>query len=192
MRNRHPEALKKSLMLGHASQISWLMPNLHDKSQNLPDPDIFTFDSPTCKAKIHGPCWAMYRQQQRSNPGGLLICSGGRGAACAGDVDSRGGSCDNGTMQSSGRRGWGVLDSVEVEQQRASSGRNAATSQENLLLLQPKFRSLLAHNYRKILRDEERQQRGPRGIWIVKMSESGSGKLELVMLTLDSKKICIA
>ncbi|CAD7944518.1 unnamed protein product [Amoebophrya sp. A120] len=203
---------------------------------------------PTCKAKIHGPCWAMYRQQQRSNPGGagasassttsgrggaahhnidpcphcqqplfgataeahlglftskavqpfgrnkgagagaltspkvwlatakkqlgerkrknkmkracgLLICSGGRGAACAGDVDR--GGCDNRTMQSSGRRGWGVL---EVEQQRASSGRNAATSQENLLLLQPKFRSLLAHNYRKILRDEERQQRGPRGI----------------------------
>ncbi len=44
MRNRHRGALNKSVMLGHASQTSWPMQNMHDKSQNLPDPDIFTFD----------------------------------------------------------------------------------------------------------------------------------------------------
>ncbi len=44
MRNRHREALKRSVMLGHASQTSWPMQTMHDKSQNLPDPDIFTFD----------------------------------------------------------------------------------------------------------------------------------------------------
>ncbi|CAD7953442.1 unnamed protein product [Amoebophrya sp. A120] len=46
MRNRHQESLKKAGMLGHASQTSWLRQNVHDKSQNLADPeDIFAFDS---------------------------------------------------------------------------------------------------------------------------------------------------
>ncbi len=45
MRNRHQEALKKSAMLGHASQTSGLMQNVHDKCLNLPDPDIFTVDT---------------------------------------------------------------------------------------------------------------------------------------------------
>ncbi len=45
MRNRHQEALKKSVMLGHASQTSGLIQNVHDKCQNLPDPDTFTFDT---------------------------------------------------------------------------------------------------------------------------------------------------
>ncbi len=44
MRNKHQEALKKSVVLGYASQTSWLMQNVHDKCQNLPDPDICTFD----------------------------------------------------------------------------------------------------------------------------------------------------
>ncbi len=44
MRNRHQEALKKSVMLGHASQASGLMQNVHDKCQNLSDPDIFAVD----------------------------------------------------------------------------------------------------------------------------------------------------
>ncbi len=41
MRNRYREALKKSVMLGHASQTSPPMKNVHDKFQNLPDPDTF-------------------------------------------------------------------------------------------------------------------------------------------------------
>ncbi len=45
MRNRYHKALKKSVMLGHASQTSWPMQNVHDKSQNLPDPDIFASDN---------------------------------------------------------------------------------------------------------------------------------------------------
>ncbi len=44
MRNTHQEALKKSVLLGYASQTSWLMQNVHDKCQNLPDPGIFTVD----------------------------------------------------------------------------------------------------------------------------------------------------
>ncbi len=44
MRYRHPEALTKSVMLGHASQTSEVMQSVHDKPGNLPDPDIFTFD----------------------------------------------------------------------------------------------------------------------------------------------------
>ncbi|CAD7931793.1 unnamed protein product [Amoebophrya sp. A120] len=44
MRNRHQDALKTSVMLGHASQTSRLMQNVHHKYQNLPDPDIFAFD----------------------------------------------------------------------------------------------------------------------------------------------------
>ncbi len=32
-------------MLGHASQTSGLMQNVHDKCLNLPDPDIFTVDT---------------------------------------------------------------------------------------------------------------------------------------------------
>ncbi len=45
MRNRHQEPLEKSVMLRHASQTSWLMQNVHDKFQNLPDPGIFAFDN---------------------------------------------------------------------------------------------------------------------------------------------------
>ncbi len=45
MRCRHQEALTKSVMLGHASQTSDVMQNVHDKPGNLPDPDIFAFDS---------------------------------------------------------------------------------------------------------------------------------------------------
>ncbi len=36
---------KQSVMLGHASQTSWAIQNMHDKPGNLPDPDIFTFDT---------------------------------------------------------------------------------------------------------------------------------------------------
>ncbi len=45
MRKRHRESLKKPVMLGHASQTLWPMQAVHDTSQNLPDPDIFAFDS---------------------------------------------------------------------------------------------------------------------------------------------------
>ncbi len=45
MRYRHQEALTKSVMLGHASQTSGVMQNVHDKPGNLPDPDIFTVDT---------------------------------------------------------------------------------------------------------------------------------------------------
>ncbi|CAD7937009.1 unnamed protein product, partial [Amoebophrya sp. A120] len=45
MRSRHQEARSKSVMRGRALQTSWVMQNMHDKSQNLPDPDIFTFDT---------------------------------------------------------------------------------------------------------------------------------------------------
>ncbi len=38
-------------MLGHASQASWVMENMHDKSQNLPDPDIFAFDRTALRAQ---------------------------------------------------------------------------------------------------------------------------------------------
>ncbi len=44
MRSRHQQALKKSVMLGHTGQTSWVMQNVHDRSQNLPDPDIFAVD----------------------------------------------------------------------------------------------------------------------------------------------------
>ncbi len=44
MRNRHQDARKTSVMLGHASQTSWLMQNVRHKSQNLPDADTFTLD----------------------------------------------------------------------------------------------------------------------------------------------------
>ncbi len=45
MRYRHQEAVTKSVMLGNASQTSGVMQNVHDKPGNLPDPDIFTFDT---------------------------------------------------------------------------------------------------------------------------------------------------
>ncbi len=45
MRNRHQEPLENSVMLRHASQTSWLMQNVRDKYQNLPDPDTFAFDN---------------------------------------------------------------------------------------------------------------------------------------------------
>ncbi len=45
MRNRHQESLSKPVTLGHASQTSWRTQTVHDKSQNLPDPDIFPFNS---------------------------------------------------------------------------------------------------------------------------------------------------
>ncbi len=45
MRNRHQDALKKSVLLGYGVQTSWLTQNVHDKCQNLPDPDIFTVDT---------------------------------------------------------------------------------------------------------------------------------------------------
>ncbi len=45
MQYRHQEALTKSVMLGHASQTSGVVQNVHDKPGNLSDPDIFTFDS---------------------------------------------------------------------------------------------------------------------------------------------------
>ncbi len=34
----------ESVMLGHASQTSHVMQNVHDKPGNLPDPDIFAVD----------------------------------------------------------------------------------------------------------------------------------------------------
>ncbi len=45
MRYRHQEALATSVMLGHASQTSGAMQNVHDKPCiHLPHPDIFAFD----------------------------------------------------------------------------------------------------------------------------------------------------
>ncbi len=35
----------KSVMLPHTSHASWVMQNVHEKSSNLPDPDIFAFDT---------------------------------------------------------------------------------------------------------------------------------------------------
>ncbi len=48
MQERHDRDLKvESVMLGLAFQTSWVMENLHHNSCIfLPDPDIFTFDSP--------------------------------------------------------------------------------------------------------------------------------------------------
>ncbi|CAD7956970.1 unnamed protein product, partial [Amoebophrya sp. A120] len=43
MRSSHQEASAKSVMRGRALQTSWVMQNMHDISQNLPDPDTFTF-----------------------------------------------------------------------------------------------------------------------------------------------------
>ncbi len=45
MRKRHEESLKKPVMLEHASQTSRPMQNVHDRSQNPPDPDIFAIDT---------------------------------------------------------------------------------------------------------------------------------------------------
>ncbi len=54
MGNRHQEALRKSVTLEHASQKSRLMQNVHDKSQNLPDLDIFAVDKPVAKTTTGG------------------------------------------------------------------------------------------------------------------------------------------
>ncbi len=45
MRARNEKDLAGSVMLCPARQTSWVkvMENLHDKSPNLPDPDIFAF-----------------------------------------------------------------------------------------------------------------------------------------------------
>ncbi len=54
MQERHDRDLKESVMLeGLAFQTSWLMQNVHDKSENLPDPDPFTFDS-GLHLSVHG------------------------------------------------------------------------------------------------------------------------------------------
>ncbi len=45
MRYRHQEAVVKSVMLGHASQTSGVMQNVHDKPCILPDPDTFALDA---------------------------------------------------------------------------------------------------------------------------------------------------
>ncbi len=50
MRNRHQEALSKSVTLGHASQTSGVMQNVHDKPGILPDPDTFAFDTTASSA----------------------------------------------------------------------------------------------------------------------------------------------
>ncbi len=49
MRDRHQDARKKFVMLVHTSQTSRsrVMQNVHDKPCNLPDPDIFIFDTTT-------------------------------------------------------------------------------------------------------------------------------------------------
>ncbi|CAD7923467.1 unnamed protein product [Amoebophrya sp. A120] len=44
MRDRHHEACSKPVMLLPASDATCVIRNMHDKSQNFPDPDIFTFD----------------------------------------------------------------------------------------------------------------------------------------------------
>ncbi len=41
MQDRHDSDLIESVMLGTPLQIIWVMQNMHDKFQNLPDPDIF-------------------------------------------------------------------------------------------------------------------------------------------------------
>ncbi len=56
MRYRHQEALTKSVMLGHASQTSGVMQNVHDKPGNLPDPDIFTFDTSNYSTTTNQTC----------------------------------------------------------------------------------------------------------------------------------------
>ncbi len=52
MQDRHSRDLTDSVMLGPASQTSWVMENLHDKFNTLPDPDSFTFDSTSCRTRI--------------------------------------------------------------------------------------------------------------------------------------------
>ncbi|CAD7923374.1 unnamed protein product [Amoebophrya sp. A120] len=44
MRNSHEEGLAKSVMLLCAFQTVCVVRGMHDKSRNLPDPDIFAFD----------------------------------------------------------------------------------------------------------------------------------------------------
>ncbi len=49
MQGTHWKGFAESIMLCPTYQTSWVMENLHDKSGNLPDPDIFTVDiAPVC------------------------------------------------------------------------------------------------------------------------------------------------
>ncbi len=45
MQNRHHKGAADPVMLGPAFQTWWSLEKLHDKSRNLPDPDIFTLDT---------------------------------------------------------------------------------------------------------------------------------------------------
>ncbi len=45
MHNGHHQGAAEPVMLGPAFQTLWSLEKLHDKSRNLPDPDIFTFDT---------------------------------------------------------------------------------------------------------------------------------------------------
>ncbi len=44
MHNRHRQGAAEPVMLGPAFQTWRSLEKLHDKSRNLPDPDIFAFD----------------------------------------------------------------------------------------------------------------------------------------------------
>ncbi len=66
MRKRHGKDLTESVMLGHASQTSHVMQNVHDKPGNLPDPDIFAVD--TVMAFFSPPSSSTNSNNRTNNP----------------------------------------------------------------------------------------------------------------------------
>ena len=59
MQERHEKGRTESVTLGPACQTSWFIENLHHKSCNLPDPDIFSSKDHTLICSANGPAVKM-------------------------------------------------------------------------------------------------------------------------------------
>ncbi|CAD7953603.1 unnamed protein product [Amoebophrya sp. A120] len=59
------------MQLAHTSHISWIMQNVHDKSSNLPDPDIFPLDIPSRSTNLSSTAATGTRPSTLSSGAGI-------------------------------------------------------------------------------------------------------------------------